>query len=363
MVRLKIRYLVLKPQAGGRVLFYWQPSHPLRAAGFLPRRLAETTNTLADAVAEAERLNTEVDAWRTGAARPAINHGTLPWLIRLYRTDSAYTELAPKTQRGYDQCIEAIEAWSERAGHKPIATIERKHVKAFYRAMESTPAKANAVMRVLRLILNFAMDEGALSDNPAERQRLTSRPPRQAIWKPEDVRRFVETAKASGRASMALAVLLGASLGQREGDILALGWSQYDGAAIALRQRKTGRLIAVPVIVDVRAALDVTAKVSPSIIVSETTGAPYREDHFRHEFARLRAAAGLDGLWFMDLRRTAVVWLAEAGCSVPEISAVTGHQLDRTVRILETYLPRNTTMARHAITRLEAYRKATKLEG
>ncbi len=46
--------------------------------------------------------------------------------------------------------------------------------------------------------------------------------------------------------------------------------------------------------------------------------------------------AGLDGLRFQDLRRTAVVRLTEAGCTDPEIAAITGHSLERT---RQTYLP------------------------
>jgi len=60
-------------------------------------------------------------------------------------------------------------------------------------------------------------------------------------------------------------------------------------------------------------------------------------------------AAGVEGLQFRDLRRTAAVRLAEAGCTVPEIAAITGHTIDTTARILEAYLPRNFTMARAAI--------------
>ena len=64
----------------------------------------------------------------------------------------------------------------------------------------------------------------------------------------------------------------------------------------------------------------------------------------------------------MDLRRTAVVWLAEAGCEIPEIAAITGHSLNRTSAILEVYLPRNTKMAQNAIAKLSKYRKRTELE-
>jgi integrase len=363
MARIKVRYLVAKQQKGGHVLYYWQPNEALREVGFLPRRLAESTNALADAVPEAERLNAEVDAWRAGRKTQGIRPETLPWLSQLYRSDPRYTDLAPKTQRSYDQCIRVIEAWSERAGHPPVGTIERKHVRGFYHAMMGTPAKANAVMRVLRILLAFAVDEGLISSNPAAKQRLKGRPPRQAVWKIDEVHRLCQTARDRGRPSIALAVLLAAGLGQREGDVLKLSWSQYDGTKIKLRQGKTGALVAVPVVQELKAALDAAPRTSPIILTSEVTGRPYAEDNFRHVFADIRAAAGLRHVWFMDLRRTAVVWLAEAGCEVYEIASITGHSLKQTVTILEVYLPRNATMARNAILKLEEYRRRTKLEG
>lgn len=362
MGKVKIRHLVAKPQKGGHTLFYWQPSRDLRKAGFLPRRLAERTNSLADAVQEAEALNRDLDAWRMGTQPTQIAPNTLPWLTRLYRNDSRYTELAAKTRRSYDQCIESVLDWSARAQHPPVHSVSRQHVRSFYRSMQRTPAKANAVMRVLRLLLQFGVDEGMLSDNPAAKQRLRGRPPRETVWSANQVSHLCQIAEAEGRSSMALAVLLAANLGQREGDILKLAWSQYDGDSITLRQGKTGRLIRVPVIEELRDALTKTVRRSPNIVVSEATGRPYKEDNFRHVFAEIRKTAGLSDLWFMDLRRTAVVWLAEAGCQVPEIAAITGHSLNRTSAILEVYLPRNSRMAENAIAKLSEYRRRTKLE-
>ena len=287
----------------------------------------------------------------------------MPWIIQLYRSDPRYLELALKTKRSYEQCIASILNWSTRAGNPPASTIERRHVRSFYRPMQETPAKANAILRVLRLLLNFAVDEGIIDRNPAEKPRLVTRPPRQTVWTPAQIEAFVEAARSAKRPSMGLAVLLGANLGQREGDVLTLGWSQYDGEAIQLRQRKTAQLIRVPVVSEVRFALGETPRISPNILVSEVTARPYLEDNFRHLFREIANNAGLQDLRFMDLRRTAVVSLAEAGCSVPEIAAITGHELDRTVRILETYLPRTATMASNAIAKLEEHRKRTKLEG
>lgn len=155
---------------------------------------------------------------------------------------------------------------------------------------------------------------------------------------------------------------MGVNLGQRQGDILRLTWSQYDGSTFTLKQSKTGVLLSVPVTSDLRIALDRTPRRSPTVLVCETTNRPYQKSHFQHEFRRIAKEAGLDGLQFLDLRRSAVVRLAEAGCTVPEISAITGHQLDRTARILETYLPRTAPLARSAICKLELHRKGTHLD-
>ena len=124
-------------------------------------------------------------------------------------------------------------------------------------------------------------------------------------------------------------------------------WPWYHGGAFRIRQGKTGKLIDVPVTDELRRALDTTARQAPQIVLSEVTGVPYKADNFRAVFADVREEAGLKGLQFLDLRRTAVVRLAEAGCTVPEISAITGHSIDRTEKILEVYLPRNSTMARN----------------
>jgi hypothetical protein len=139
-------------------------------------------------------------------------------------------------------------------------------------------------------------------------------------------------------------------------DVLRLTWAQYDANAFKIRQRKTGKFIEVPITAELATALAATPKMSTHLVVSEITMRPYKADNFRAVFADLRRAAGIADVQFMDLRRTAVVRLAEASCTVPEIAAITGHSLETTQKILEVYLPRNSTMARHAIEKLETHR-------
>ncbi|TVR81928.1 MAG: hypothetical protein EA405_07620 [Rhodospirillales bacterium] len=228
--------------------------------------------------------------------------------------------------------------------------------------MAEKPATANAVIRILRLLLQFAVDEGYISQNPASKPRLIAVPPRQQIWTNDDLADFVASAERAGRRSMALAVLMGIHLGQRQGDILRLDWSQYDGTVVTLRQSKTGALLKIPVVRELAAALEATPRLSTTILVAESTERPYRADHFHHEFRRIANDAGLASLQFLDLRRSAVVRLAEAGCTTAEIAAITGHRLERTMQILETYLPRTLPMAEAAIRKLELHIDRTELD-
>ncbi|MGH6866569.1 MAG: helix-turn-helix domain-containing protein [Methyloceanibacter sp.] len=79
-----------------------------------------------------------------------------------------------------------------------------------------------------------------------------------------------------------------------------------------------------------------------------------RLKHF--ECARAEAAKALPevaDLYFHDTRGTAITLLAEAGASVPEIAAITGHSYRTINSILEKYLPRTRELALTAMAKLE----------
>ena len=88
--RFKVRYLVVKVQKGHGPIFYWQPDKTLRAAGFLPRRIAERTSDIVDAINEAEGLKPQARCLaqrRRDQARRRPDR--CPDLIRRYRQDAA----------------------------------------------------------------------------------------------------------------------------------------------------------------------------------------------------------------------------------------------------------------------------------
>ena len=109
-------------------------------------------------------------------------------------------------------------------------------------------------------------------------------------------------------------------------------------------------------------AIDATPKASPIMLVN-SRGHPSKETTFTQKFHDAAVAAGISGLTFHDTRGTCVTRMAEAGCTVPEIVAITGHSLSDAGRIVDKYLKRSIALAKSAIAKLgTGTRLETKLE-
>lgn len=338
---------------------YWEPSRRLIRLGFKPEALGKDE---VRALQRAQELNARADQ---EIARPPqedrIKKGTINWVIReCFLKSGQWAKLAPKTRKGYRRALDKIEQW---AGDMPAKAVTRVSIKAWQRAMEAGSKQvAAATLRVLRIVMEAARDEGLIDVNPARKLKLTAPNERDRIWSDDEVEKFVAKARELGRSSIAFAVMLGLGLGQREGDILRLAWSQFDPVrnVVQLRQRKTKVTIAVPVLPELRTWLDTMPRLGPLMVVSEGRAIAYGEDHFRHLFAKIREAAGLDpDLRFMDLRRTAATRLGQAGCTDDMIRAITGHLSREVVR---RYVRADDTMARAAIDRLTQNRISTATE-
>jgi len=97
-----------------------------------------------------------------------------------------------------------------------------------------------------------------------------------------------------------------------------------------------------------------------TILWNEQTGQAWNADTFRHTFTEVRAEAAklapsIADAWFMDTRDTAVTRLAQAGCTIPEICAITGHNEVSAHQVLKHYLALNGAMADAAIAKVLAW--------
>jgi len=151
-----------------------------------------------------------------------------------------------------------------------------------------------------------------------------------------------------------LPILLALWTGQRQGDLLRLPWSAYDGKHIRLRQGKTKtRIPPIPVGRRLKVALDAMQKQGP-LILTNSEGQPWTSDGFRASWRKACKRAGITDLTFHDLRGTAVSRLAVVGCTEAEIATITGLSLRSVRSILDAhYLHRDAALAESAIAKLE----------
>ena len=267
----------------------------------------------------------EINLTLKGTAR-RIALGSLADVAAQYRKSPDFTRLVDRSRHEYMIYLGIL---SETWGSQPIASIERKHILALRDKYAETPGKANKIITVLRIVLAFAMDRDYRRDNPARDIKKLKMGTGHASWPDEAIERFLETAPPI----MALALKLGLYTGQREGDVLAMSWHDYDGDRIKVVQSKTGTKLSIPVHDALREALDGQDRVSPVILTTET-GRPFTGSNFRHHFGKAQRAAKLSGLTFHGLRYTAAAKLAEAGCSLKEIASITGH---KSLAMIEKY--------------------------
>jgi integrase len=292
------------------------------------------------------------------ATRTRPLQGCLFTLIAEFRSSAEYLGLSPSTRRAYSTYLREVEI---EFGDMPFRAIEnpkaRGEFKQWRDRMAATPRKADYAWTTLARVLSVAKDRGRISSNPCERGgRLYAADRADKIWTEADVARLLAVASPE----MELALMLALWTGQRQGDLLALPWSAYDGSHIRLRQSKTGAAVMVRVGQPLKNLLDQTPKRSPSVMTNRS-GVPWTSDGFRASWRKLCIKAKIEGLTFHDLRGSAVTRLALAGASPQEIAGVTGHSLSDVASILDRhYLGDRVALAENAIRRLERKEKRTR---
>ena len=200
-------------------------------------------------------------------------------------------------------------------------------------------------------VLAWAKDRGRILKNPLEKPgRVYDGSRAEIIWTDEDERAFL----AHCSEQLGLAFMLAIWTGQRMGDLLRLQWTAYDGENIRMRQSKTGARVKIPVAAALRDTLDRAPRRNMTILTNRS-GEKWTEHGFRSSWRKAAIRAGVDGPGPGDLRGTAVVRLAQANCTAPEIGSITGHTNAEINEILDKhYLAKDPRIAKNAITKLES---------
>jgi integrase len=96
----------------------------------------------------------------------------------------------------------------------------------------------------------------------------------------------------------------------------------------------------VPIATNAPQQIEQTERLSAAVSPEQRTtqrGKPWTSDGFRTSWGKACAATDIKAVTFHDLRGSAVVWLALADATVPQIATFTGHSLRDVEAILDAY--------------------------
>jgi integrase len=335
-----MRYVTIRlGKSGAR--FYWQ------RRGFPLTRLPDDE---IERHRRAKELNDWADNAPPAAALLPADFSTVAAIIADYRAHDSFRELAPATKLYYERWLRDIgEMW----GSRRVALINKEMCETYLNSIISLGGRREA-RAVLRQLLHRAVSRSKLAANPTNDIEIRSPKARQEYFDDADLERFVEACRAHpthGRM-VYIAFMLLLFTGQRPADTLRMTWRQYDGRSIRLRQRKTKKWVEVPAHPQLKEMLDALRPEAGGMLINMHVGRPVSEKMLSVRFIEVRKAAGLETKQARDLRRTAVVRMAEGGAEIQDIAAVTGHSIERTRGILEVYLPRTAKMAARGVARM-----------
>jgi hypothetical protein len=193
--------------------------------------------------------------------------GVLGSLVRYYEGTTDFGDLADRTKADYRKHLAIIE---RDFGDLPLAALNEPEMRGDFkewrdRLAKASPRQADYSWTVLARVLSVAKDRGKIAVNPCERGgRLYNSSRADKVWTEDDEASFLKLASAH----MHLPFLLATWTAQRQGDLLRLPWSAYDGTNIRLTQRKSvrkgnrkrARRVVIPAGTPLETALDTAAK-------------------------------------------------------------------------------------------------------
>jgi hypothetical protein len=282
-------------------------------------------------------------------------------LVGAWQASSNWPE-NPKTQIGYRHYAGRVAAWSASLKHPDPAKLPRAAIEGFLAHFNANPSTKKHTLQVLRMIMDQAIAKGWRADNPCDGIRVKVATSRAQVWEQADVDAYVEQARAMGRDSIALIILLEWEIGQRLTDVRGFRpGAEYDAAAGVFRfhQSKTESYVTIPVSATLRELLAPAVKGELFMFRDEVTKKAYAEDRLSKVFKSVRDAVAAKAreadpqakprhLLLKWLRHSCVVQLARVGCTPLEIAAITGHAIASVVQILSVYLPRDNEVAWNA---------------
>ena len=209
------------------------------------------------------------------------------------------------------------------------------------------------IHRLLQQCLDQAIRDGLMSDNPARAFRYSKPKKVNAnVLMPLEMEDYLNTAERLGHLPM---FMLALTAGLRQGELIALKWSDLDienwtltiaeNRAVVRRElveygSQTRTIALTPEVIDLLIREHDKHPSSPLMFMHPATLKPYSPQMVRRMHDEIIKEAGIDHIRYVDLRHTCAILALKNGMDTKELARMLGHYRPTITRQnYEPYLP------------------------
>ena len=293
---------------------------------------------------------------------------TISELVDFYLTSPQFIGLRHKTQSHYEYNLKRVcktdMAW-ETFGDIKLKKLSVSDCKIAYQEWVNSGVRtANSMATILSVVLNFAEQLEILIRNPMRLVTRMTAKSRKVVWTQTQVRTFLDCAYGEFKwRSIGLIVHMGYEFAQRVGDMRLLQWSNLnlEEGTLHLVQSKKRAEVSMPIQADLLKMLHQQKEdfgfqkyVTPHVFPKNGAYRPYTDIEVSPIVNEIKSACGLPSeLQAMDMRRTAITEMVEAGVDTTQIMAVSGHNSPNS---MSPYLKHTFASANNALEKRGAYK-------
>ena len=225
---------------------------------------------------------------------------------------------------------------------------------------------ANVMAMVTSLVLNIGEELELIVRNPMRSVKKMVEGQRKVMWSTNQVRAFLDTAYGEYKwRSIGLIVHMAYEFAQRVGDMRCLKWDNinFETQRLDLEQSKKRAEVHLPIEDNLFSMLQKQHEdfsfqeyVAPHPQPRSGTYKIYHLNEVSRMVNQVKQSAGLPKeLTAMDMRRTAITEMVEAGVDTTQIMAVSGHNSPNSMK---PYIKHTFNSANNALSKRESYKNA-----
>tara|TARA_R100000406_G_scaffold7078_1_gene4664 strand:+ start:52 stop:960 length:909 start_codon:yes stop_codon:yes gene_type:complete len=296
---------------------------------------------------------------------------TLHNLVDYYLHSPQFLALRGRTQKDYEyslgQAMQTQITPTKTLGDIKLNNLGVSECKMAYQQWVTKGVRmANVMAMVTSLVLNIGEELELIVRNPMRSVKKMVEGQRKVMWSTNQVRAFLDTAYGEYKwRSIGLIVHMAYEFAQRVGDMRCLKWDNinFETQRLDLEQSKKRAEVHLPIEDNLFSMLQKQHEdfsfqeyVAPHPQPRSGTYKIYHLNEVSRMVNQVKQSAGLPKeLTAMDMRRTAITEMVEAGVDTTQIMAVSGHNSPNSMK---PYIKHTFNSANNALSKRESYKNA-----